>query len=228
MPLRRKRRKLSNSEHQLSVLNSQFSTLSSQLSVLNSSHPSHPSHLLLSFPSLASLVSLFKKTPTIYEQRNLERNYQTHHRSINRHLRHILRTVMRHIDLIVVHCSATRCNQHLPVTALIRCHQDRFGFTGYHYYITRNGQVYQTRHEQLVGAHARGYNQHSLGVCYEGGLDRHGRPADTRTACQKRALLRLLKQLKAEHPQATIVGHRDLPGVSKACPCFDATKEYRF
>ena len=65
---------------------------------------------------------------------------------------------MRHIDLIVVHCSATRCNRRFPVTALIRCHADRFGFTGYHYYITRNGQTYQTRHEQLVGAHAVGYN----------------------------------------------------------------------
>ena len=46
---------------------------------------------------------------------------------------------MRHIDLIVVHCSATRCNRSFPVTALIRCHADRFGFTGYHYYITRDG-----------------------------------------------------------------------------------------
>ena len=133
---------------------------------------------------------------------------------------------MRHIDLIVVHCSATRSNCPFPVTALISCHQDRFGFTGYHYYITRNGHVYQTRHEQLMGAHALGYNLHSLGVCYEGGLDPQGRPADTRTARQKKALLTLLKRLKAEHQHARIVGHRDLPGVRKACPCFDATGEY--
>ncbi len=133
---------------------------------------------------------------------------------------------MRKINLIVVHCSATRCDQKFPVTALIRCHQDRFGFTGYHYYITRSGQVYQTRHEQLVGAHARGYNQHSLGVCYEGGLDQQGRPADTRTPRQKKALLLLLKQLREAHPDARIVGHRDLPGVKKDCPCFDAIGEY--
>ena len=87
--------------------------------------------------------------------------------------------------------------------------------------------MYQTRHEQLVGAHAKGYNSHSIGVCYEGGLDSNGDPADTRTPRQKRALLRLLKRLKAEHPQARIVGHRDLPGVHKACPCFDATAEYK-
>jgi N-acetyl-anhydromuramyl-L-alanine amidase AmpD len=112
------------------------------------------------------------------------------------------------------------------VTALIRDHRDRFGFTGYHYYITRDGTVYQTRHEQLIGAHARGYNQHSLGVCYEGGLDEHGNAADTRTPKQKRALLRLLCRLKKAHPDARILGHRDLPNVHKDCPCFNAQEEY--
>ena len=133
---------------------------------------------------------------------------------------------MRTINLIVVHCSATRCDRPFPVTALIRCHADRFGFTGYHYYITRNGRTYQTRHEQLIGAHAKGYNEHSLGVCYEGGLNKQGKPADTRTKAQKQALLKLLRRLKKEHPQAQILGHRDLPDVKKACPCFDARSEY--
>ena len=133
---------------------------------------------------------------------------------------------MRRIDLIVVHCSATRCDRSFPVTALIRCHADRFGFTGYHYYITRDGTTYQTRHEQLIGSHAKGYNCHSLGVCYEGGLDEQGNAADTRTRAQKRALLRLLRRLKKEHPDARILGHRDLPDVHKDCPCFDASEEY--
>ena len=134
---------------------------------------------------------------------------------------------MRHIELIVVHCSATRCNQSYSVMQLIRDHADRFGYTGYHYYITRDGQTYQTRHEQLVGAHAVGHNSHSLGVCYEGGLDKDGHHADTRTARQKRALLDLLKRLKREYPEAQILGHRDLPNVRKDCPCFDAKTEYQ-
>lgn len=133
---------------------------------------------------------------------------------------------MRTINLIVVHCSATRCDRPFPVTALIRCHADRFGFTGYHYYITRDGTTYQTRHEQLIGAHAKDYNRNSLGICYEGGLDEQGKPADTRTKAQKLSLLKLLKRLKKEHPQAQILGHRDLPNVKKACPCFDAKSEY--
>lgn len=134
---------------------------------------------------------------------------------------------MRHIELIVVHCSATRCNQSYSAMQLIRDHADRFGYTGYHYYITRDGQTYQTRHEQLVGAHAVGHNSHSLGVCYEGGLDKDGHHADTRTTRQKRALLDLLKRLKREYPQAQILGHRDLPNVHKDCPCFDAKTEYQ-
>ena len=133
---------------------------------------------------------------------------------------------MRKIDLIVIHCSATRENKPFPVTSLIACHDSRFGFTGYHYYITRDGEIHQTRHENLVGAHARHYNQHSIGICYEGGLDAQGRPKDTRTPEQKATLHALLKDLRKDYPEALILGHRDLPGVRKDCPCFDAKEEY--
>lgn len=133
---------------------------------------------------------------------------------------------MRRIDLIVIHCSATRCNRPYPVETLIADHAKRFGYTGYHYYITRDGRLYQTRHENLVGAHAKGYNKHSLGVCYEGGLDEKGNYADTRTLAQKRTLLMLLCTLKLDYPNALILGHRDLPNVRKACPCFDAKAEF--
>ena len=133
---------------------------------------------------------------------------------------------MRTIELIVIHCSATRCDRRFSLEDLIACHDARFGFTGYHYYVTKDGTVYNTRHEQLVGAHARGYNQHSIGVCYEGGLTPDGEAADTRTPQQKVALKKLLKQLRRKYPQARILGHRDLPNVSKACPCFDAETEY--
>ena len=133
---------------------------------------------------------------------------------------------MRQIELIVIHCSSTREDRSYPVEKLIRDHQKRFGFTGYHYYITRDGEVYQTRHENLVGAHARHYNQHSIGICYEGGINAKGVKADTRTPQQKAALWALLKSLKADYPTATILGHHDLPHVHKACPCFDAATEY--
>ncbi len=136
---------------------------------------------------------------------------------------------MRKIDLIVIHCSATRCNQDYSFEQLDRDHRAR-GFRygcGYHYYVTRDGQLYFGRPEEIVGAHAKGYNAHSIGVCYEGGLDEQGKPADTRTALQKETLVHLLQALKVDYPLARIVGHRDLPDVHKACPCFDVQGAYR-
>ena len=134
---------------------------------------------------------------------------------------------MRKIDLTVIHCSATRCNRPYPVTTLISDHDKRFGFTGYHYYITRDGKTYQTRHEQLVGAHAVGYNRHSIGVCYEGGYNARGQPADTRTEAQKASMRRLLKDLMKRFPAAEVLGHRDLPGVHKDCPCYDVKADMK-
>lgn len=78
-----------------------------------------------------------------------------------------------------------------------------------------------------IGAHALGFNLHSLAICYEGGLDELGKPADTRTASQKETLRRVLGELKGLYPEAKIVGHYQLSAnVHKACPCFDARKEY--
>ena len=133
---------------------------------------------------------------------------------------------MRRIDLIVIHCSATRANCSFPVTKLIRCHAKRFGFTGYHYYITRDGTVHTGRPLSQPGAHCKGHNQHSIGVCYEGGLDAYGEAADTRTKAQRKSLRTLLTKLHDEFPDAIILGHRDFPNVHKSCPCFDARKEY--
>ena len=82
------------------------------------------------------------------------------------------------------------------------------------------------RPEEMVGAHARHYNAHSIGICYEGGLDEKGRAADTRTPAQKLTLFTLLCSLKQDYPDAEIVGHHDLPNVHKDCPCFDARTEY--
>ena len=134
---------------------------------------------------------------------------------------------MRRIDLIVIHCTASRPDQHLPFELLDKMHRAKgWNGCGYHYYITRDGQLHFGRPEEMVGAHAVGYNLHSLGVCYEGGLDEHGKSDDTRTPAQRAALIALLRSLKVDYPDARILGHRDLPNVHKDCPCFDAITEY--
>ena len=134
---------------------------------------------------------------------------------------------MRRIDLIVIHCTASRPSQSISLEQLDKMHKARgWKCCGYHYYITRDGQLHFGRPEEMVGAHARHYNAHSIGICYEGGLDEKGRYADTRTPAQKLTLHTLLISLKADYPDAEIVGHCELEGVHKACPCFSC-KEYR-
>ena len=133
----------------------------------------------------------------------------------------------RKINLIVLHCSSTRSNQRFTVEMLKACHNARFNGKGigYHYFIEKDGQVFQTRDENEIGMHARHYNAHSIGICYEGGLDEKGRPADTRTEAQKAAILFLLKDLKKDYPNAKVVGHRDFPNVKKECPCLDVASD---
>ena len=92
----------------------------------------------------------------------------------------------REIKLLVIHCSATRCNVSFPVERLRECHLQRgFRDIGYHFYITRDGVLHHCRPVSEIGAHVRGFNRHSIGICYEGGLDENGRPADTRTTAQR-------------------------------------------
>ena len=129
---------------------------------------------------------------------------------------------MRKITHIIIHCTATRADRSFSVQSLEASHKARGFITiGYHYYITRDGQVHPCRPESMVGAHARHHNAHSIGICYVGGLDARGIPADTRTDAQKRSMAALLRSLRLDYPDACITGHRDLPGVKKACPCFD-------
>ena len=77
---------------------------------------------------------------------------------------------MRKISLIVIHCSATRAARDFTAKVVVTDHRFRgFSCWGYHYYVRKSGQIDPMRDEDMVGAHARGYNSISLGVCFEGG-----------------------------------------------------------
>ena len=133
---------------------------------------------------------------------------------------------MRTITLIVIHCSAVRPNQRSSAADIDKWHKDRgFNGIGYHYVIRRDGSIETGRPEHMVGAHCVNHNAHSIGVCYEGGLDIRGQPADTRTEAQKQTMRRLIEELHERYPRAIIVGHHDL-NPHKDCPCFDAAHEY--
>lgn len=128
------------------------------------------------------------------------------------------------IKYLVLHCSASRCNQDYSVELLRRDHKVRgFYDIGYHFYIRKDGKKTQHRMLLEVGAHCIPYNRCSIGICYEGGLDEDGKPANTLTKEQEERITDLLINLHKLFPKAKIVGHRDLPGASpKECPCFDA------
>lgn len=135
---------------------------------------------------------------------------------------------MRTIDEIIIHCSATPESRSVTVAEIDRWHRNRkpsFRCIGYHYVVYLDGSVHRGRPVEDIGAHCSGHNARSIGVCYVGGLAADGHtPKDTRTEAQRRSLRALLTSLRQRFPKAVIRGHRDY--AAKACPCFDATKEY--
>jgi N-acetyl-anhydromuramyl-L-alanine amidase AmpD len=136
--------------------------------------------------------------------------------------------IMRVITLLIIHCSAVKPDQTSSAAQIDTWHRQRgwkFGI-GYHYVVRRNGEIEHGRPEWMIGAHCLNHNAHSIGICYEGGLDARGQPDDTRTAEQKASLRRLLEDLHRRYPHALIVGHHDLDP-KKACPCIpNVAREY--
>ena len=97
---------------------------------------------------------------------------------------------------------------------------------GYHYVIPTDGTIEMGRPEEMVGAHCKNHNRHSIGVAYVGGLAHDGKtPCDTRTDAQKVSMKVLLQAMRKLYPNAKIHGHRDF--AAKDCPSFDATEEYK-
>lgn len=133
---------------------------------------------------------------------------------------------MRNIAQLIIHCSATKEGKDFDVETIRDWHVNGNGWSdiGYHYVIKLDGTIQEGRKENRIGAHAKGNNRHSIGICYIGGLDSDLEPKDTRTEKQKESLLKLLNELKGKYPNSTVYGHNDFS--SKACPCFNAKKEY--
>lgn len=134
---------------------------------------------------------------------------------------------MRNISFIIIHCSAVRPGQRSNVEDIDRWHRAHGWKNGcsYHFVVLRDGTIETGRPLEMIGAHCKDRNRHSIGICYEGGLDAEGRPADTRTEAQKRAMRELLERLHVQFPKAFIMGH-NVFNPMKACPCFDAAAEY--
>lgn len=156
---------------------------------------------------------------------------------------------MKTIDAIVIHCSATRAGQDVRAADIDKWHKERgFAMIGYNYVVDLDGTVEVGRPLTRDGAHCNTsglsgspYNKHSIGICYIGGLDAKGNPADTRTPEQKVALEKLVYDLIGKYPTIKeVIGHRDAsPDKNgdgkitknewiKMCPCYEVRECYPF
>ena len=135
---------------------------------------------------------------------------------------------MRTITKIIVHCSATPRHKDFSAEDIRDWHVKGNGWDdiGYHFVIRLDGSIEYGRMVDKSGAHAKGNNRDSIGVCYIGGKCKDMVDwEDTRTEEQKKSLLTLIKTLKLCHKDALVCGHNDLS--TKPCPSFNATKEYK-
>lgn len=139
---------------------------------------------------------------------------------------------MRELKEIIIHCTATRPDwwqsksTSQKVAEIRRWHVADRGWSdiGYHYLIGRNGKVEAGRPVERIGAHVKGRNTGTIGVCLFGG---HGSAetdqfSDHFTPEQEAALLGLIADLRAKYGDLKLSGHNQW--AAKACPGFDVPK----
>lgn len=128
----------------------------------------------------------------------------------------------RNIKYIVIHCTATPSNTTISSIKKYWKEQRGWGDTaGYHYIIEANGEVTQLTPEEKNSNGVYQHNSECINIAYIGGIDKQGKPKDTRTKAQEDAMFNLIVRLTEKYKGASVVGHRDFAGVKKACPSFD-------
>lgn len=141
------------------------------------------------------------------------------------------------VKYIVVHCSATSPDTYVDARTIDRWHRMKGWLKiGYHFVITRLGDVQPGRTLTEVGAHVQGHNAESIGICMAGGVDAKGKAENNFTPAQWDALRKLVAEMRVKFPGAEVLGHRDLSpdlnhdGVIEAseymkdCPSFDVRR----
>ncbi len=138
----------------------------------------------------------------------------------------------------MIHCTDTPPGREVSVAELDSWHRARKFepyvtpkgrkiYAGYHILVHLDGSYERIRPDEHRGQHCKQHNMNhrAVAIVYAGGRDINGKPCDTRTEAQKKTLLTLVRTMRGKYPKAEICGHRDY--APKACPCFDARKEYK-
>ena len=120
---------------------------------------------------------------------------------------------MRKIDTIIIHCADTPNGKHFDVKDIDAWHKERgWSGCGYHNVICIDGEIQCGRMYEKKGAHAKGYNASSIGICMIG--------RDKFTSEQWSSLFELVDKLKATYPINMVIGHNDVDD-HKTCPNFN-------
>lgn len=128
------------------------------------------------------------------------------------------------VKYLTIHCAATPEGRDNTAAQVNQWDIEKFGQISYHWVIELDGDAVRGLPDNVKGAHVGKANTGNIGICYVGGtttLSAGGKPKDTRTKAQKVALRTLIRTYQSKYPGIVIRGHRDWPGVSKACPSFD-------
>lgn len=136
----------------------------------------------------------------------------------------------RGIRYLTIHCAATPEGRNNTAEQVKQWDIDRFGQPSYHHVIELDGGAVRHLTDGQKGAHTGGHNTGNIGICYVGGttsLSSGAKPKDTRTDAQKATLKRLVAEYRAKYPGIKVLGHREWPGVNKACPSFDVAAEIK-
>lgn len=128
------------------------------------------------------------------------------------------------IKYLTIHCAATPEGRDVQPDTVAAWDVAKFGQESYHHVITLDGVAHRRLPDTVKGAHVGGANTGNIGVCYVGGVDKAGKPKDTRTAAQKAALADIVRAYRAAYPNIVVRGHNEWPGVAKACPSFAVSK----
>jgi len=134
---------------------------------------------------------------------------------------------MRDINRIIIHCSATPEGRDIDAATIKDWHVNGNGWSdiGYHYVIKLNGEIESGRPLDVTGAHVKGHNKDSIGICYIGGADEDMNPKDTMLDCQEEAMRELIFSLRMVwDKELTLHGHNEY--ASKACPSFKVSQKF--
>lgn len=132
---------------------------------------------------------------------------------------------MRKINKIIIHCADTRVDQDFTAADIDKWHKQRgWNGIGYHYVILLDGTIQKGRPEERAGAHCKGHNLNSIGVCFMGGKNEDGSKWEKPLNAQIQAYLQLEAELSNKYQGIEIKGHYELS--SKSCPNFEICKLY--